>query len=182
VRSSTWLLALVLSLVFSRSTLGAPSESPFHMHLTGLEIAYPAYVKSGSSYTMTGLRFAGIALGDRPGVWLVDLRASGPLGADNEPLHCTPDSAMTITGGTWVLRTWSGEIRGQVTSGLIAFRPDLPIFGRCTGPVPATLTVTISSATGRYASVLVAAMSHSAVDHRLVPATIAADVVLEEQP
>lgn len=159
---------------------GTSSQQTFHLRLIGVEIAYPAYVKAGSTYAVTGLRFAGLSLGDRSGVWLADLKATGPLGLDNEPLHCSAASAMTITGGTWVLRTWSGDIQGQVTGGTIAFRPDLPILGRCTGPVPATLTISLTGASGRYKSMTTVIMSRAIVDHRVVPATIAADVLLQE--
>jgi hypothetical protein len=178
VRYSIWLP--VLALFAALLALGTSSPQTFHLRLIGIEIAYPAYVKAGSTYTVKGLRFAGISLSDRPGVWFADLQATGPLGPDNEPLHCSPASAMTITGGTWLLRTWSGDIHGQVTGGTIAFRPDLPIFGRCTGPVPATLLISLTDASGRYQLMTTATISRAIVDHRLVPATIAADVLLQE--
>lgn len=186
MRHNSWLpvLALFAALLVLFSALLAPapsSQQTFHLRLIGIEIAYPAYVKAGSTYAVTGLRFAGLSLGDRPGVWLADLKATGPLGQDNEPLHCSPASVMTITGGTWPLRTWSGDIQGQVTGGTIAFRPDLPILGRCTGPVPATMTISLTGASGRYQFMTTATMSRAIVDHRLVPATIAADVLLQKK-
>ena len=176
-------LAFVAILLVLFAALRGPatlSQHAFQQRLIGIEIAYPAYVKAGSAYTVSGLRFAGLSLGDPPGVWLADLQAAGPLGPDNEPLHCSPASAMTITGGAWRLRTWSGDIQGQVTGGTIAFRPDLPILGRCTGPVPATLMIRLTGASGRYSSITTAVMSRAIVDHRIVPATISADVLLEE--
>ncbi len=178
MRYSIWLP--VLALFAALLAPGTSSQQTFHLRLIGIEIAYPAYVKAGSTYAVTGRRFAGISLGDRPGVWLTDLKATGPLGLDNEPLHCSPASIMTITGGTWVLRTWSGDIHGQVPGGTIDFRPDLPILGRCTGPVPATLMMSLTGASGRYKFITTAAISRAIVDHRVVPATIAADVLLQE--
>ena len=185
MRRRLWLpvlafFAILLVLFAALPGPDASSQQTVRLRLIGIEIAYPAYVKAGSAYTVSGLRFAGLSLGDPPGVWLVDLQAAGPLGPDNEPLHCSPASAMTITGGAWRLRTWSGDIQGQVTGGTIAFRPDLPILGRCTGPVPATMLIRLTGASGRYGSITTAAISRVIVDHRLVPATISADVLLEE--
>ncbi len=159
-----------------------PANGEFALRVLGIEIAYPATTKSGDTYHTAGLRFAGIAYGDRLGVWYTDLQARGPMGKDNQPLHCTPESAMILTGGTWVLRTAQGEVRGQVTEGQAAFRPDLPVVGRCTGPVPVTITVKVTRSTGRYQAVKIVAIGNASIDHRIAPAILTADTTLRPSP
>ncbi len=87
---------------------------------------------------------------------------------------------MTVTGGTWTLRSPDGEMHGRVTGGKVGFRPDFPIIGRCTGPVPANLTIAVTSASGAYRPIKSLVIERAIIDHRVLPATIVAEVKLVE--
>ncbi|MGH8628058.1 MAG: hypothetical protein ACREYC_23260 [Gammaproteobacteria bacterium] len=134
----------------------------------GFETSAGATTTNTDAYTTTDIHFAGIAEGGSGGVWEVTIDVLGDLGPNGEPVLCDPMSPVTITGGTWTLETLGGKVKGQV-EGTLEFRPDGPVDGNCLGPVEATVTLTVTSATGQFQGVTVATVANASLDHSFFP-------------
>lgn len=134
--------------------------------LVGFETSAGATTTNTDAYTTTDIHFAGIAEGGSGGVWEVTIDVLGDLGPNGEPAVCM--SPVSITGGNWTLETLGGKVKGQV-QGTLKFRPDGPVDGNCLGPVEATVTLTVTSATGQFEGVTGATVANASLDHSFFP-------------
>ncbi len=169
----TILLAVAL-LVGSAPALAATSQT---FNLAGIEISAGTTTIGVSTYTTTGIRFVGIANGDARTKWTVSLNVQGQLDQTGAPEVCV--SPVQVTGGTLELVTPGGRVSGQITGVGLAWRPDGPGAGSvCPGPVPGSLTLNVTSATGLYRFVNSATLANAFLDHNFFPPRVAADLTL----
>ena len=155
----------------------------FRFQLNGVEISPGTTSKNciagkGGTYTTTGITFAGSAIGDARGTWVVSLDATGALDGNCEPVRCNSSSPVMVTGGTWLLKILLGTVGGPVTGVSLQYRPDGPVVGDCLGPVPGDLSVAVDLALSRFRGVHNAQMDNVSLDHRTFPPRVEADLKL----